>query len=242
MKKYITKLVVLICLIQTASAQIYATFVGDTTKIWDVNFEWACAGVFFPITRTSNDTIYLNECDTLDLATCSCNYTVCTSFIGLSVGTYTAVITREWKYHQYIPDLGIDTVIGFSENAGSVTFAILNPPILSENITFYQSGCLGPGQEIVEEITPPNSFIMLSNYPNPFNPRTVIRYTIPGHGRVTLSIFNRVGQLVTTLLDENQNAGTYETIFNASGLASGVYFCCLSVSEKRLYNKIILLK
>jgi len=242
MKIYITKLVVLICLVQTASAQIYATFVGDTTKIWDINFEWDCAGVFFPITRISNDTIYLNECDTLDLATCSCTYTVCTSFIGLSVGTYTAVVTREWKYHQYIPDLGIDTVIGFSYNAGSVTFTVLNPPVLAENISFYQSGCLGPGQAIGEDITSPDNFFMLSNYPNPFNANTVIRYTIPRQGRVTLSIFNRVGQLITTLLDENNNVGTYETIFNASGLASGVYFCCLSVPEKKLINKIILLK
>lgn len=242
MKKYFIRLVILIWLVQSADSQIFTTFVSDTTKVWDANFEWSCGGVFFPIIRTSNDTIYLNERDTLDLATCICTYTVCTSFVGLSVGTYTAVVTREWKYHQYIPDLGIDTVIGFSENAGSVTFTILNPPVLSENITFYQSGCLGPGQGIVEEISSPNSFIMLTNYPNPFNLSTVIRYSIPRHGRITLSIFNRVGQLVTTLLDEYKNAGTYETIFNASDLASGVYFCCLIVPEKRLYSKIILLK
>ncbi len=242
MKKCIAKVFILICLVQTASAQLDVTLVGDTTKIWDQNFAWSCGGVFFPMIRTANDTIYLTECDTLDLATCSCNYTICTSFIGLSPGTYTAVVTRLWKFHFYYPEEGIDTLMLHSENGGSVTFTVLIPPVLPKSITFYQSGCLRPGQVIKEELTSPNSFMMLSNYPNPFNPSTVIRYTIPFNGRVKLSIFNSVGQLITTLLDEHKNAGTYETILEANGLVSGVYFCCLSLSGKKVISKIVLLK
>ena len=124
-------------------SQISATFAGDTTKIWDTNFGWSCGGVFFPIIKTSNDTIYITECDTLDLLECDCNYTVCTSLIGLSVGTYTAVISRQWKFHFVAPN--IDTILGSITKAGSVTFTLINPPTLSKALSFYQSGCLAVG-------------------------------------------------------------------------------------------------
>jgi hypothetical protein len=235
MKKVLGMMVLLIVFTSISPSQISATFVGDTTKIWDTYFSWPCGSRFFPIVTTSNDTIYITECDTLDEATCSCNYTVCTSLIGLSAGTYTAKITRQWKNQRFL-------AYSYSQDAGSVTFTVLKSPVLSQSVTFYQSGCLTVGIKFPDDNTVPNSFAMLTNYPNPFNPSTVIRYTIPRQGHVSLIIYNTIGQVVATLLDETKHAGTYEAMFNGNGLASGVYFCRLRTEERILSIKIIMVK
>ncbi len=78
--------------------------------------------------------------------------------------------------------------------------------------------------------TAPQMFSLGQNYPNPFNPATVISYSITGNLFVTLKVFNILGKEVTTLVNQKQNAGTYEVDFNGSGLPSGTYFYKLVVS------------
>lgn len=72
--------------------------------------------------------------------------------------------------------------------------------------------------------TMPVSFALLQNFPNPFNPVTEIHYDLPSESRVTLRVYNLLGQLVTTLVDEIQVAGFKTAIWNARDLASGVYY------------------
>jgi hypothetical protein len=152
MKTIFTLMISLTCLINEAYTQIYATFDGDTTKIWHANFGTVCEAIFIPIINTSQDTIYITECDTIPQTDCTCIYTVCTSLIGLSAGTYTAVITVQLKDPQT------------SFYAGAVTFTVLNPPAVARNIAFYQSGCLGHGDIVSEEKIIPDKFAMLTNY------------------------------------------------------------------------------
>jgi hypothetical protein len=64
---------------------------------------------------------------------------------------------------------------------------------------------------------------LLDNYPNPFNPSTIISYSIKTEGRVSLKIYNTLGEEVRTLVDEIKQAGNYEAEFNASELPSGIY-------------------
>ena len=67
-------------------------------------------------------------------------------------------------------------------------------------------------------------FELYQNYPNPFNPTTNIRYQIPERSFVTLKIFDVLGNEITTLVNEEKEAGRYESILNAEGLGSGVYY------------------
>lgn len=69
----------------------------------------------------------------------------------------------------------------------------------------------------------PVAFTLAQNYPNPFNPTTTITFALPTESRVSLSIFNILGEKVVTILDETHSAGTHTIGFDASGLASGVY-------------------
>lgn len=74
-------------------------------------------------------------------------------------------------------------------------------------------------------------FRLYENYPNPFNPTTVIRFELPERGKVSLRIFDILGNDVATLMNEEQEAGSYEVNFEAVSLPSGVYICELR-SEK----------
>jgi hypothetical protein len=69
----------------------------------------------------------------------------------------------------------------------------------------------------------PKEYSLYQNYPNPFNPTTTIKFDLPKDGLVSLEIFDILGRRITTLVNENRTAGSYEQTFNASSLASGVY-------------------
>ena len=92
----------------------------------------------------------------------------------------------------------------------------------------------------------PTAYSLEQNYPNPFNPSTVIRYAIPQDGLVTLKVYDITGREVTTLVNEQKSAGTYEARFdakeNGKSLASGVYFYRVQAGSFSEAKKMVLLK
>ena len=88
----------------------------------------------------------------------------------------------------------------------------------------------------------PTSFQLLQNYPNPFNPSTTIRYGLPKNSPMTLSIYNSLGQLVSTLVSGEERAGYHEARFDGTGVASGVYFCRIQAGSFVKTMKLLLLK
>ncbi len=93
----------------------------------------------------------------------------------------------------------------------------------------------------------PNEFKLNNNYPNPFNPTTVISYDLPTKAKVKLEVYNVLGQHIKTLIDEEQTAGQYEVVWdsnnqNGSRVASGVYFYRLKADSFIQSKKMILLK
>lgn len=90
--------------------------------------------------------------------------------------------------------------------------------------------------------TPVSEALLLTNYPNPFNPSTTIKYRLPNHGRVTIRVYTMLGALAATLIDEYQNAGEHETTFQAGHLSSGVYISVIRCGALTMQKKILLLK
>ena len=85
-------------------------------------------------------------------------------------------------------------------------------------------------------------FLLIQNYPNPFNPKTNISYSLPVSGDVSLIIYNLSGEEVTRLVDGQMPSGTYTTTWNASNVASGIYFYRLSSGDRTVTKKMLLLK
>ena len=85
------------------------------------------------------------------------------------------------------------------------------------------------------------SFELSQNYPNPFNPETRISYALPTSKVVTLKIYDLLGKEIRTLVHEKQTAGLHTVVFNADGLASGVYFYKLRAGDKFQQVKKMLL-
>jgi Secretion system C-terminal sorting domain len=89
----------------------------------------------------------------------------------------------------------------------------------------------------------PNVFALNQNYPNPFNPSTDIQFTVPTDGRAILKVYNTLGQEVAILFDGIASAGEYHhATFDASKLASGIYFSQLEFEGKMQVKKMLLLK
>ena len=88
----------------------------------------------------------------------------------------------------------------------------------------------------------PTSFKLLQNFPNPFNPSTKIKYSIPAQSFVTLKVYDLLGREVATLVNEEHTAGNYEAEFNGKDLPSGVYFYQLKANEYVETKKMVLLR
>ena len=88
----------------------------------------------------------------------------------------------------------------------------------------------------------PKEFILYQNYPNPFNPTTTISYQIPKAGNVTIEIFDCLGREIKTLVDEFKQQGFYSINFDASHLASGIYFYQLKAGGFISTKKMIVLR
>ena len=88
----------------------------------------------------------------------------------------------------------------------------------------------------------PKEYAVSDNYPNPFNPTTVIKYQLPDDSRVTIKIYDVIGREVSTLVDEVKVAGYYEVQFIASSLASGVYFYRVTAGKYITVKKMIVME
>jgi photosystem II stability/assembly factor-like uncharacterized protein len=87
-----------------------------------------------------------------------------------------------------------------------------------------------------------SEYSLTQNYPNPFNPLTKIKYSIRNNSFVSLKVYDITGKEIETLVNEKQNAGTYEISFHGGGLASGIYFYKIIAGDFVQVKKMILLK
>lgn len=88
----------------------------------------------------------------------------------------------------------------------------------------------------------PNNFSLEQNYPNPFNPATTIEFSIASREQVTLNIYNVIGELVETLVNEQLEAGSYKINFNGVNLTSGMYIYHIQAGNFSASKKMMLIK
>jgi hypothetical protein len=117
----------------------------------------------------------------------------------------------------------IDVNTGEGTLVGSVGLMALT------GLAFAETGVINDVQEDENNNTVPTDFALSQNYPNPFNPSTSIEFSVPVNSDVTIRIYNLLGQVVTTLVNEEVSAGHYSTVWNGADdngfqVSSGIYF------------------
>ncbi|MDP2365419.1 MAG: T9SS type A sorting domain-containing protein, partial [Ignavibacteria bacterium] len=152
---------------------------------------------------------------------------------------------REFKvlyYMQAIPSETIDCVEVYDiENDSTPDLFISVSRVQQPSfITYYYKNKFLPSSVFEPRNT--NNFFLGQNHPNPVNPSTKITYSIAKIGIVTLKIYDILGREVSTLVNEEKPAGKYIVSFNASHLASGVYFYRLQAGDFVQTKKMILLQ
>lgn len=146
--------------------------------------------------------------------------------IPLTAGTYNYVFT--YKIDPVWRDSSINTIAFIQNDNDKVILNASRPGILT-GIEPY-----------INEI--PVNYSLGQNFPNPFNPTTVIHFEMPKDGYVTLKVYDIVGNEITTLVDGNHRAGKYNVDFYGTNLSSGVYFYTLKAAGFTDTKKMILVK
>lgn len=100
--------------------------------------------------------------------------------------------------------------------------------------------CVTTGMENESDI--PSRFGLEQNYPNPFNPSTVVSYQLPVSGRISIKIYNMLGQKISTLFDGINQAGYHQVSFDGSNLASGIYYYRFIAENYTELRKMLLIK
>ncbi|MEX1140061.1 MAG: LamG-like jellyroll fold domain-containing protein [Bacteroidota bacterium] len=149
--------------------------------------------------------------------------------------------TSPWAKIGFVPGAGTST----SPKEYSFADKIVTPGRYAYRIKqIDHSGAFAYTDAIELEVgLAPLEFNLAQNYPNPFNPMTTIEFTLPQDGRVVLSVYDLTGREVATLVDEERPAGVYHRVeFDASRLASGMYFSRLRSGGHVVVKKMLLVK
>jgi hypothetical protein len=94
----------------------------------------------------------------------------------------------------------------------------------------------------VKENAVPTAYALGQAYPNPFNPTTTINYALPVGGQVQITVMNQLGQAVKTLFEGTRDAGYHQVTFDATGMASGVYFYHIQSGTFVATKKVVLIR
>ncbi len=154
--------------------------------------------------------------------------------IGLTDATFMRVLEYDGTNICEPSDGAFETWID-----GIPDFAAESYPIAYYSVSRTNVSC---GTVSVENDGTPNKFQLQQNYPNPFNPTTSIKYEIPEAATVSLTVYNMLGQVVATLVNDFKAAGNYEVNFDASNFASGSYIYRLEAGDRVSTQQMMLIK
>lgn len=176
-----------------------------------------------------------------------------TSFTGYANGS---VVTLNWATATEVNNYGFEVYrdgakVGFVQGHGNSNspknYSFTDKPAAAKTFSYQLkqvdfsglSKLYGP---VLVKVDVPAAFVLHQNYPNPYNPSTTIKYEVPFTDKITLKVYNLIGQEVATLFEGVKEAGAYEVKFNGSNLASGIYLYSLTSSTFTKNIKMLLLK
>ena len=154
------------------------------------------------------------------------------------------VVSSQWEKIGFVKGNGTTTI----SHSYSYTDQNVNPGRYNyrlKQIDF--DGSYRYSNEVEIYVTAPREFALSQNYPNPFNPSTTIKYDIPVQSQVVLKIYDGLGSLVKTLVNETKDPGKYSVTWNGRNndnnqVASGFYICKLTAGKFVNVKKMLLLK
>jgi parallel beta-helix repeat protein len=143
-----------------------------------------------------------------------------------------------------LPGDSLQIIVTFSP---SDTTTALDTLRITNNDYLCQVELIGTGKKstwVSEEVSAelPKEYALRPAYPNPFNPVTTIGFDLPKASEVTLKIYNVLGQEIATLAFGRLSAGKYKYVWQANGLASGVYFYRIEAGEFVQTKKMVMMK
>ncbi len=194
----------------------------------------------------------VTDAPTIDLVTANgetlvadLNYGAASLPINLTAGTYNVNLLRSNDKQ----NLGARTLDVSNTANGYVVLTLTGflDPAANQNGPAMELGVydvqISPTTSIDErDEAAPESFQLLQNFPNPFNPETSIQYSVASDQFVSLKVYDVLGREVTTLVNERKPAGIYRVSFDAKGLASGIYFYRLQAGAFTATRKLLLLR
>jgi poly-gamma-glutamate capsule biosynthesis protein CapA/YwtB (metallophosphatase superfamily) len=142
----------------------------------------------------------------------------------------------DWKYYNSISN------ISYPNDYYWIQFKT-SEPVLNAKVNYTETNFSDIVTSLSEEVRfVPNDFVLHQNFPNPFNPSTKIKYSVPHSSQVVIKVFDVLGNEIETLVNEEKPVGTYELTWNAANLPSGVYFYQLRAGSFVQTKKMILMK
>lgn len=150
--------------------------------------------------------------------------TVETQYITSPISGATQSINTDWKWNE-IDRIGLVFVNTNTTQSSSFSFALAD---------YFING--------IDTLDVPSTIELSQNFPNPFNPNTMIQLTLPSSQELSLKVYDYQGRLVQTLFEGTLNRGFHNVPFDASNLASGIYFYTLVSDQGTQTKKMTLLK
>ena len=159
---------------------------------------------------------------------------------GVTFNNATGTFTSEGDWYEFVKgttlEVGSELTVDFSLAPGELkifTSQFVEP---AEENVFFKVG-------ESDFATLPDTFVLEPNFPNPFNPSTTLKYTVPEQASVTLEVFDVLGRKITTLVDDPSHVrGNFTVTFNAEELASGIYIARLVSGNTSVVQKMMLIK
>ncbi len=146
------------------------------------------------------------------------------------------------KYDYLLPGSADGSLIEFFFTYNNSAGVAVREPLEKNYKFIYGNMIISNITEPTDDGIIPSNYSLYQNYPNPFNPSTTIKYSITQPGLVQLKIYNSLGEVVSTIVNEHKHIGNYNVKFLNYNLASGVYFYRLTINEYSDIKKMLIAK